>query len=102
MNRNERIVIIAILAIVTLMVVLDLLTDSTEGVPIWHVLVEGGAGFAALFGIFYFMKGSYNLQHKLSDSLTENIKLKQEADDWKTEAQKYIEGLSKSNHQLLV
>ncbi|OFZ31383.1 MAG: hypothetical protein A2622_02005 [Bdellovibrionales bacterium RIFCSPHIGHO2_01_FULL_40_29] len=96
MNRNERIVIIAILAIVTLMVVLDLLTDSTEGVPIWHVLVEGGAGFAALFGIFYFMKGSYNLQHKLSDSLTENIKLKQEADDWKTEAQKYIEGLSKS------
>ncbi|WP_295904638.1 helix-turn-helix transcriptional regulator [uncultured Bdellovibrio sp.] len=96
MNHKERSVIVAILAIVAFMVAMDLFTDTKEGVAVWHVLVEGGAGVAALFGIFYFMKGSYNLQHKLSDSMSENAKLKKEAEDWKTEAQKYIEGLSKS------
>lgn len=96
MTKKERIVIIGILSIVALMVAIDLKTDAKEGVVFWHVLVEGGAGLAALFGIFYFMKGSFRIQHKLSDSLEENIKLKKEAEEWKTEAQKYIEGLSKS------
>ncbi len=96
MNRKERFVIIFILALVAVMVAVDLMTDSTEGVPIWHVVVEGSAGVAALFGIFYFMRGAFDLQHQLSDSLSENIKLKQEASDWKAEAQKFIEGLSKS------
>lgn len=96
MNHKERAVLIVVLATVALMVAIDLVTDSQEGVAVWHVLVEGGAGLAALFGIFYVLKDSFNLQHKLSDSLSENAKLKQEAQDWKTEAQKYIEGLSKS------
>lgn len=96
MNRKERILIITILAIVAFMVAVDLMIDSKEGVAIWHVLVEGSTGLAALFGIFYFIKGSYQLQHKLSDSLNENIQLKKEASDWKIEANKYIEGLSKS------
>jgi DNA-binding NarL/FixJ family response regulator len=83
------------------MVSLDLFTDSKEGVVVWHVLVEGGAGLAALFGIFYFLKDSFKLKHKLSDSLVENVQLKKEADEWKTEAQKYIEGLSQSIDQQL-
>lgn len=96
MNRKERIVIVIILSILALMVAFDLITDSKEGVVVWHVLVEGGAGLTALFGIFYFMKDSFNLKHKLSDSMNENIQLKKEANTWKTEAHKYIEGLSKS------
>lgn len=101
MNRKERIVIIFILTIVAMMVAFDIITDSKEGVVVWHVLVEGSAGLAALFGIFYFMQDSFNLKHKLSDSLNENIQLKKEATDWKTEAQKYIEGLSQSIDQQL-
>lgn len=96
MNHKERAVITGILAIVAIMVSFDLVTDSQEGVEIWHVLIEGGAGLAALFGIFYFLKGSFQLQHRLSDSLNENIKLKKEADEWKVEAKKYIQGLSQS------
>ena len=88
--------VITILVIVALMVALDLVTDTKEGVAAWHVLIEGGTGIAALVGVFYFMRGSYSLQHKLSDSINENAKLKKEADEWKREAQKYIEGLSKS------
>lgn len=101
MNHKERIVILTILSIVAIMVGFDLITDSKEGVVVWHVLVEGGAGLAALFGIFYFMKDSFNLKHKLSDSLNANIQLKKEANDWKTEAQKYILGLSQSIDQQL-
>lgn len=95
-SRKERSVIIVILALVALMVAADIITDTKEGVAIWHVLVEGGTGLAALFGIFYFLKGSYDLRHKLSDSISENIKLKKESEDWKRESEKYIEGLSKS------
>lgn len=83
------------------MVTFDLFTDSKEGVVVWHVLVEGGAGLAALFGIFYFLKDSFKLKHKLSDSLVENVQLKKEANEWKTEVQKYIEGLSQSIDQQL-
>lgn len=101
MNRHERIVIISILSIVAVMVAFDIFTDSKEGVMVWHVLVEGGAGLAALFGIFYFMKDSFNVKHKLTDSLNENIQLKKEALEWKIEAQKYIEGLSQSIDQQL-
>lgn len=96
MNHKERIVIISILFLVAIMVGFDLVTDSKEGVVFWHVVIEAGAGLAALFGIFYFLKDSFNLKHRLSDSLSENIKLKKEAHDWKQEAQKYIEGLSQS------
>lgn len=83
------------------MVAFDILTDSKEGAVLWHILLEASAGLAALFGIFYFMKDSFSLKHKLSDSLNENIKLKKEANDWKMEANKYIEGLSQSIDQQL-
>ncbi|MCB9025464.1 MAG: hypothetical protein H6625_04030 [Bdellovibrionaceae bacterium] len=96
MNKKERFIIVVILTLVALMVAMDIVTDTKEGVATWHVLVEGATGLAALFGIFYFLKGSYSLRRKLSDSLRENIKFKREADEWKKEAQKYIEGLSKS------
>lgn len=101
MNRNERFFVIAILSIVALMVALDLFTDSQEGVVWWHVLIEGGAGLAALLGIFYFAKDSFQIKHRLSDSLNENIELRKEAREWKLEAQKYIDGLSQSIDQQL-
>lgn len=101
MSRHERIVIISILSLVAVMVGFDLFTDSKEGVVVWHVLVEGGAGLAALFGIFYFLKDSFKIKHELTDSLNENLQLKKEALEWKVEAQKYIEGLSQSIDQQL-
>lgn len=101
MTRKERIAVITILSVVAILVGIDLVTDSKEGVAIWHLLVEGGAGVAALFGIFYFLKDSFDLKTRLSKSLIENIQLKNEANEWKREAQKYIEGLSQSiDHQL--
>lgn len=96
MNRHERIVIIIILTIVATMVTFDILNDSQENVTIWHLLIEGSAGLASLFGIFYFAKDFFHLKHKLEDSLVNNLQLKKEATQWKGESQKYIKGLSQS------
>ncbi|MFM6928356.1 MAG: helix-turn-helix transcriptional regulator [Bdellovibrio sp.] len=96
MNKKERFIVVGVLALVALVVIVDLITDTKEGVKSWHVLFEAGTGMAALSGIFYFMIGSYHLKHELSASLSENVKLKQEATEWRIEAEKYIEGLSKS------
>lgn len=99
MNQKERLFILAILISVAIMVAIDLVTDLEEGVTFWHILVEGLMGVAALFGVFYLIKGSLNLKHKLSDSVRENKLLKEEARNWKNAAQKYIEGLSLSIDQ---
>tara|TARA_B110001454_G_C12723192_1_gene435855 strand:- start:21164 stop:21694 length:531 start_codon:yes stop_codon:yes gene_type:complete len=96
MNQKERFFVVIILSVVAFMVGIDIFTDSVEGVPNWHLLVEGSTGLAALFGIFYFLKGSLTLQHQLTDSMKENVKLTNVADAWKNEAQKYIVGLSNS------
>ncbi|MCE3011114.1 MAG: LuxR C-terminal-related transcriptional regulator [Proteobacteria bacterium] len=96
MTTKERNYIIAILALVAVMVSFDLAIDSKEGVILWHVLIEASAGLAALAGIFFLLKGSFQLRHQLSDSQSENQKLKAEAQEWKSEAQRFIEGLSKS------
>jgi len=96
MSRKERIFILTILSLVAIMVGFDLITDAKDGVVTWHVLVEGSTGIAALYGIYYFIQDSIQLKHKLSDSLNANIQLKKEANEWKTEAQKYISGLSQS------
>lgn len=101
MSSKERILIVVILSFVAFLVGFDLFTDSKEGVIGWHVFVEGSAGFLSLFGIFYFMKDSFKMKHELSDSLHENMQLKNEAKEWKAEAQKYIEGLSQSIDQQL-
>ena len=58
MNKKERFIIVVILTLVALMVAMDIVTDTKEGVATWHVLVEGATGLAALFGIFYF-RGAY-------------------------------------------
>ena len=95
-TTKERNFMIAILSLVAIMVGIDLATDSKEGVVLWHVLIEASAGLAALAGIFILLKGSFQLRHQLSDSQSENQKLKAEATAWRTEAQRFIEGLSKS------
>jgi len=96
MNKKERLFVVFILSIVAVMVGFDLLTDSKEGVDLWHIVVEGTAGGAALIGIFYFVSGTFRLRHELQDSLGKNTQLKMEAEAWKSETKKYIEGLSQS------
>lgn len=101
MINKERFVIVAVLAVVAIMVGVDLFTDSREGVVTWHVVLEGTMGLAALFGIFYVLKGSYRLKHRLQKEIHEFSEFKKEADAWRAESRKYVDGLSKAIDQQL-
>lgn len=96
MNRKERAFIASILAIVSIMIGLDLLTDSREGVVYWHVLIEGGLALLALFGVFYVLRGSVQLRNRLTSQTDELTQLKKQADVWRAQSRKYLEGLSQA------
>ncbi len=101
MEKKERIYISLILLAIAIMVLTDLLTDSSEGVSPWHLLFEGGMGLGALTGIFYLFRGSAHLKHQLEDKAIEIAALQQEAQAWRDSSRKYIEGLSSAITQQL-
>lgn len=101
MNQRERFVIAGILAIVAVLVSFDIFTDSREGVVLWHVLTEGVIGAVALAGMFYLLRGTVSLRHRLEKEIEDFTAFKKEADTWRTESRKYIEGLALAIDQQL-
>lgn len=91
----------AILAAVVVMVGADLWTDTTEGVRWWHVLVEGGAAFGALIGIFIVLRGSFQLKRTLTSEREESARLRVQADEWRLQSKRYLDGLSSAIDQQL-
>lgn len=83
------------------MVGVDLFTDSKEGVVVWHVLIEGSIATVALFGVFYVLRGSIELKRRLEKEITDFSHFKKEAELWKIESKKYLDGLSKAIDQQL-
>jgi DNA-binding CsgD family transcriptional regulator len=73
---------------------MDLITDSREGVAIWHVFIEGSVGVLALFGVFFVLRGSVELRHRLDREKRDFEAFRREADRWRSESKKYLEGLS--------
>lgn len=85
MNQQERNIVLGVLLSVAVLVGVDLLTDFKEGVVLWHILTEAGIGTLALAGVFYLIRGTFFLRRKLQD-----------AESWKAQSRKYIEGLSRA------
>lgn len=101
MSKQERWVVAGTLLIIFVMVGVDLLNDSGEGVALWHVLIEGSAGLAALFGLFYLLRGTFSLKRRLDEEQANFSAFKQEAEQWRAESRKYVDGLSKAIDQQL-
>lgn len=101
MNQRERFVIAGILVIVTALVGLDIFNDSSEGVVLWHVLIEALIGFIALAGVFYLLRGTVTLRHQLKKEIADFTEFKVEAEAWRSESKKYVDGLALAiDHQL--
>lgn len=94
MNSRERWVITAILLLTGIFVSLDLLTDSKEGVPGWHLAAEGFIVLAALFGVVVMLRGAFALKRSLAAEVLKSTSLKAEAEEWRKKARTHIEGLS--------
>ncbi|KHD87017.1 MAG: hypothetical protein OM95_16680 [Bdellovibrio sp. ArHS] len=101
MNQKERFVIAGILAVVAVLVTADIFTDTQEGVAIWHVLSEGLIGLVALAGVFYLLRGTVILRHRLEQEIEEFSAFKREAEAWRMESKKYVEGLAMAIDQQL-
>ncbi len=101
MNQRERFVIASILIIVTILVSIDIFTDSREGVILWHVLVEGFIALAALAGVLYLLRGTINLQRRLRQEIEDFSAFKKEAETWREDSKKYIDGLAHAIDQQL-
>ncbi len=96
MTKQERLVLVCILLIISLMVGFDLFTDSREGAAPWHLLTEGAAGFFALFGTFYLLKDFFSIKKDLRDERKISSELAKEAEEWRRRSRKYLDGLSHS------
>jgi len=101
MSRRERLVIVAILTLVSVVVTLDLFSDAREGALNWHILVEAMVGMVAIFGIFYVLRGTVVLKHRLDEEVRNFSAYKEEAEVWRAESKKYVEGLSQAIDQQL-
>lgn len=94
LNYRERWVITSILLLTGILVGLDLVTDAQEGVPGWHLTVEGIVVLAALFGVVVMLRGAFALKRSLAAEVLKSTSLKAEAEEWRKKARIHIEGLS--------
>lgn len=96
MKAPERKFLAAVLFVVITLVIYDLITDYREGSSWWHLAVETLMGICAGVGFAVLIRGSFNLKHELENERKLSSELRGEADAWKKEAKKHIDGLSKS------
>lgn len=101
MKQNERFIIAGILTIIATLVGVDIFTDSQEGVAMWHLLTESFIAVAAMMGVFYLLRGTISLQRRLQKEKDDFSAFKQEAEVWRADSRKYIEGLAKAIDQQL-
>lgn len=94
MNQRERWVIATILLGTALIVGMDLFTDSREGVRWWHLGAEGLVAFAALLGVIFLLRGSFALKRSLALEAKRSAELEKEAEQWRSQAKTYVQGLS--------
>jgi DNA-binding CsgD family transcriptional regulator len=101
-NQKERGLIATVLVSIILMVSVDLVTDSGEGVKWWHLFIEGFIALAAMIGIYFLLRGSFTLKHSLADERKSTLQLREEAEKWRDQSKKYIQGLSQAIETQLI
>lgn len=101
MKQRERLFIAGILIVVTVLVAFDIFIDSREGVFFWHIFSEALIGVVALVGVFYLLRGTFTLKHRLQKEIADFSAYKQEAEIWQADSRKYVEGLARAIDQQL-
>lgn len=93
-SKNERRYLAFVMAVILLFVGVDLFNDSAEGVRWFHLLLEVIVALAAATGFVVLMKDSFRKSRQLIQSREEILERDREVERWRSESQKYIQGLS--------
>lgn len=94
LSRTERGFLAAILFLIVLLVGIDLINDSREGVTWPHLSLELVVATFAALGLALVLKSSFHKSHELTVTRTRVVEREKEAARWKGETQKFIQGLS--------
>lgn len=92
--QKERWILFSILSAVLLIVVTDVVSDFKEGVQLGHLLLECSAALFSMVGIFYVLKDFFKTKNKLVETNQNFILYRQEAEKWRAESKKFLDGLS--------
>ena len=95
MKAKERAFVIAVLMGIVAMVTIDLINDASEGVQPWHLALEASMAVSALLGVFVLLRGSFALKQSLAAERLNSAQLQAEADKWRAQSRKHLEGLSR-------
>jgi DNA-binding NarL/FixJ family response regulator len=93
-NSRERLVLVIALLVTCALIGLDLINDTGEGVAPWHVIVEASAGLTALTALFVLLRGSFVLRRRLQLEIASFSAFREEAEHWRAQARRHLEGLS--------
>lgn len=96
MSQKEKIVIALVLIFVIIIVGGDLATDSREGSSIWHLIAESSVALSAIVALFYLFRTNLIIKHKFEEQSLSLAQLKKDAENWKEESKKYIQGLAEA------
>lgn len=96
LRTGERAVIAGVLALIALLAGIDVAVDLRQGVPLWDVLAEAGVAGAACFGAVHLLRSAWLLRRRLDDQRKDFSAFRQQAEAWRTESKKYLDGLSMS------
>ncbi|MBG58363.1 MAG: LuxR family transcriptional regulator [Porticoccus sp.] len=101
MTSRDRAILLITLLLITAIIAFDLVTDSGEGVALWHLLAEGAAGLLGLGGVFYVLQDMFRLKKHLHHEREISAGLKQESEEWRNRSKTYLDGLSEAIDQQL-
>lgn len=96
MTKKENTFLLIVLISIMALVSMDIVTDSSEGAPLWHLLAEGTVGAIAAIGFFILIKNSFSSQHEIQRQRVSIDQLKAESEIWKNNSKKHVEGLSQA------
>ena len=96
LQTSERTVIAGVLALIALLAGIDLIVDLREGVSLWHVLAEATVALLACVGAVHLLRGAWLLRRRLDAQGRDFSAFRQQAEAWRMESKKYLDGLSRS------
>lgn len=94
MTNQEKRFLFFILFIITIFTMVDIISDYKEGTTWWHIVAEGIIALGSTAGIVYLIRDTFSLKHSLAEQKKSNEVLKQEAEAWRIQSKKYLDGLS--------
>lgn len=94
MEQKEKKIIFYVLTTISILVLIDLIADLSEGANWGHFAFEGFIALLSLVGVYVVLRDSFHLKKELVFEKNQNVLLKEQEIAWKEKNKKLTLGLS--------